>query len=746
MGDLPWAFRGDDHEAPFISEGSASDRAPEIFVFLSDEDAEKNDPNHPTTEDIYVLDRNLRRITEQTTIVTRDGQCIIRPSAGQRTEEEDYHLSGMRLYSLESDWPLFLGVPQLRISKPETFRAVPAREVSWRQQGYDWQPYPTGFGLWQVRHVQSGELRYLSRLGLLPDQFNLRLTPGTDMTKGHMELSGADGAMVEGHAEDTELTTQGMGDTLQVHVRARDAAAVPARIALRLHWQNAAELTVYAPFPGRGGRFLHDGKPVDGEIAVDDLYGVRATALSAANLERFWIEGELKAPDLPNDVLRVAYFRVPLGKSGLTYERSLIHLRSTIELLFGASSSSSTRVRVRIVDGLQHEHDVLQVRRFSGTINYDTASETFVARQTVGVEPPTIYEALPIARPDTDPVPLQLVDPSNVSNGATFPPDMNIEEPWLVVARHTDRVRIRPIVFPGTLTRQVAGDGKLLCLHDAIRLREPQSRFHAIAAAMDAMLAAEDTIQSTDDWSFLTDTLLRAEGLPATSFDLLKVLATKSELLVRCMFRLESTPRQLLWRLDDDLPFSWLMIRRDIWLAEYRLAYDRLRDQLAGVMDADKIARNQIISILKEGNRWFPALYTVNCDIGFQMQGHRVPETVVAAAIEKRDDKTQEQLTLRYSMNDWPKGDGRLQWRYELERGELLDDLTIWQQDGRSPRERQPIFDTPVAAAWCCFASEPTDRTTFLVRSVRAHDPEWFDVAYEAAWFQLALMQDEGQI
>ena len=263
---------------------------------------------------------------------------------------------------------------------------------------------------------------------------------------------------------------------------------------------------------------------------------------------------------------------------------------------------------------------------------------------------------------------------------------------------------------------------------------------------MDAMLAAEDTSRSADDWSFLTDSLLRAEGLPATAFDLLKVLATKPKLLVRCLFRLESTPRQLLWQLDDELPFSWLMIRRDIWLTEYRLVFDRLCDQLAEYVDADQFARDYIISILNEGNKWFPALYTVNCDIGFQMQGNGIPNAIVAAAREKRNDKTQEQLTLRYSMNDWPKGDGRLQWKNELERGELLDDLAIWQQEGRWPRERQPIFDTPVAAAWCCFASEPTDRTTFLVRRIRAHDPEWFDLAYEAAWFQLALMQDEGRI
>ena len=505
---------------------------------------------------------------------------------------------------------------------------------------------------------------------------------------------------------------------------------------------------MYAPFPGRGGRFLRDGGPVDGALAVDDLYGVRATALAAASSEQFWVEGELKAPDLHSNLLRVAYFRVPLGKSGMAHELSLIDLRSTIELLLGASSSSHAVVGLRIVDGLQQEHDVVQVHRFAGAVEYD-ASMTFLAkRQTVGCEPPTTYEALPIARPDADPAHLHVVGPANAPNGAVFPQDMNLDEPWLVVARHDDRVRVRPVVVRGRSSgssgTDVIGHEDALCLREAVSVHKRDSRLRAIAAALDAMIAAEDTRQVEDEWSFLTDALLCAEGLPATAFDLLKVLARKPRLLVRCMLRLESAPRQLLWRLDDELPFSWLMIRRDIWWTEALQALDRFREQLHGLDDGVQIARNHIGSILTEGADRFHGLYTVSCDIGFRLRGRAVPDPIVDDARKKRDDKTQEQLTLRYNMNDWPKSNGRREWSEELEQGQSLHDLAIWQQEGEL-RERQPIFDTPVAAAWCCFGSKPTDRTTFLVKRIRAHDPEWFDLAYEAAWLQLALMQDRSK-
>ena len=144
-------------------------------------------------------------------------------------------------------------------------------------------------------------------------------------------------------------------------------------------------------------------------------------------------------------------------------------------------------------------------------------------------------------------------------------------------------------------------------------------------------------------------------------------------------------------------------------------------------------------AILDEGTE--RGLRAVAVDIDFRLKGGRIPDPIVEAARKKRDEDTQAQLTLRSGTNDWPKGYGRNEWAEEFEQGHLLKQQAIWQRLDE-PRERQPIFDTPVVAAWCCFHSQPTEPTTFLVKRMRAHDPEWFDSAYEAAWLRLAVDQD----
>ena len=583
--------------------------------------------------------------------------------------------------------------------------------------------------------MHGGELRHLSRTGILPEQFSVRLVPGSDMSEGLVELNNADGAKVLGD-QNIEIDARVEGNAVRAHVRAHNAAVAPARVQLRLHWQGAEELVVLVPFPGQGGRFLRDGRLVDGSIAVDDLYGARAAAISAAGSKRFWIEGDLKAPDLEHGLLTVAYFRLPLRQSGMTHEMPLIDARPMIELLLGASSSSDTRVVLRIVDEFQNQHGALQIHRFAGTVEYDSSTAFVQAPQTRNSQPAVTFEALPISRPDADPVRLDIIDPAGAPHVAELPQDVNLNEPWLVVARQDDRLHVRPVVVGGRSndsSNMLPDDVPLL--HEALRLNDQDSRIQATAAAIDVMLDTEDARRADNEWSFLTNSLLRAEGLPATELDLLKVLVTKPRLLARCVFRLESAPRRQLWQLEDDLQFSWLLIRRDVWWTEAERLFNRLREQL----DDDQLVRQHMTSVLDEGTE--RGLRAVAVDIDFRLKGGRIPDPIVEAARKKRDEDTQAQLTLRSGTNDWPKGYGRNEWAEELQQGHPLNQQAIWQRDDE-PRERQPIFDTPVAAAWCCFHSQPTETTTFLVKRMRAHDPEWFDSAYEAAWFRLAVDQD----
>ena len=760
LGDLPWAFRGDDGECPFIGEGSVSNRAPEIVVLVPDgcttvdrigsawvEPSAKTveEPAPRMGEEIRVLDRVLWRIAEPTTLETGSGRCMIRPSA--QAAEEEYRLSGQRFYDLEAAWPVFRGTPTLHIARAEQApRAVPVNEVTWRKTGGEWRQSPDALGLWEVRHVRGGELRHHGRVGILPNRFNMLIEPGSDISEGYLAFNGTEAVMVSGHGEEAVLAIQGRGDAVRVHVTARDAAP-PANVHLRLYWHGAAPLPVQAPFPGQGGRFLQDGRPLDRDLSVDDLYGVRATALSPDDSQKFRIEGELNAPD-PGSLLRVAHFRRSLRRSGVIHELPLIDVRPMIELLLAASSSSDARVVLRIVDRYGNRHGVAQVRRFTAALEYDPGMVFVSVSPALNNEPAVTFEALPIARPDDEPVALDIVGPADAPHGAVVS-ELDIREPWLVVARHDERVRVQPIVIGGRSSESDAfvgvRDTEPPRFPEAIRDEDFELRTQNIAAAMDAMLKGTDTTRDEEEWSFLTDTLLHAEGIPATALDLLKVLVAKPNLLVRCMFRLESAPRQLLWRLEDELPLSWLLIRRDIWWAEAKQAFHRLRGQLTGAIDGDhdQIARDHICSILSEGADRLPALGSMATDVELRLAGGRVSKEFVAKVLQMRDDETPEQIRLRVNLDDWPQGDGRNEWQQELEYGGLIAKKGLWQSQNVL-RERQPVFDTPVAAAWCCFLSKPTPRATFLVKRIRMHDPEWFDLAYGAAWYQLALMHDRS--
>ena len=752
LGELPWAFRGTD-DCSFIGEGSVANRSPVILVlvpdgctpdggFAVDESFEElgEEPGLDLTESVRILGRTLWRIAEETSIETESGRCVIRPSSGIATAEE-YRLSGERFYGFDSPWPLYRGRPTIRFAKAEqAARAVPANEVGWRQGRGEWQSHPTGFGLWDVRHVAAGELRHFSRAGILPERFDLSVRPGRDMSEGHLVLTDAEAVMVAGSDPDTEVSATTTGDELRIQVTASDPAAPPVRIRLRLHWPGANELTVQAPFPGHGGRFLREGSPLDHDLATDDLYGVRATALSPNSTQKFWIEGELKALDA-RELLRVAHFRQPLRKFGVTYELPLIEVRPMIELLLSGSSSSDAHVALQIVDRYQTVHETTRVSRFAAALECNPELGLVSVSPAIEDETSPTFEAFPLKRPGDDTEPLESGGPADAPHCAVLPQDLDLKEPWLLVMRHDDKIRAQP--------ERVGGSSELVpepdptgattsTLAEALAIEDMDLRTERLGAAMDAMLEHEDSERTEDEWVFLTDSILRVEGLPATTLDLLRVLVTRPQLLVRSLFRVDSAPRQFLWRLDDELPFSWLLVRRNTWWREARKESDRLRKQLVGFRDDhDQMARDYVVSILSEGSDRLGALDTVSTDVALRLECADLTAGFVKAVLQERDARTPDLIRAWASENRWPEGYGRDAWAMEL--GKLPS--MLWQNQ-EELRPRQPIFDTPVAAAWCCFTAEPTERTTFLVKRIRAHDRDWFDLAYSAAWFQLAWMQD----
>ena len=743
LSELPWSFRTGD-ECSFVGEGTVSSRAPEMLVLVSKSSSlhgsEPPDGSAMAEGSVHALDRFVWRVSAPVVVETTSGRCTIRPSS-QQAPDEEYRLSGKRLYDLSAAHPLFLGTPILRVAKADgTPRALPAREIEWRTGGREWRASPTGPGLWQVRHVHAGELRFLGRVGVLPRSMSVAIEPGQEISKGHVLLQNADGVRVAAKRGDATATFAVVDSGIRVHATATDSANPPVRLLLRLQWPGASELVADVPFPGQGGRFVVNGRSVHSRISLDQLYGVKATALSPSRLRRFWLEGELRADDL-GDLRRIAHLRVPLKASGVQHELSLADERSRLALLVAASSSSDAHVALRIVDDAQREHAVTQVYRCAAAIDY----EPDLALVTVSPPPETVttFQALPVAQPAIEATPLTPLGPGNASAGAIRPDSESLSHSRVLLVGRNDHVQVRPLAVGGKSAPTTTYPPPRL--REAVNLADSDVRQEALGAAIDAMLESDDRDPDEEEWSFLNDYIRLAEDLPATALDLLGVLVTKPQFLVRCLFRLDVTPRKLLWRLEEELPFSWLLVPRRTWWSEAKRAFDQLRETLANLLDSDNrdrardMAHAQMASILEEGEQQIAGLLTVATDVTARLAGGRVSSDFVKAVATGRDRALSEVIRLRASLDDWPKGDSRQQWCLELERGELIQ--RFWLHRDEHP-DRQPFFDTPVAAAWSCYFGEPTARTVFLVKQMRAHDIDWFDRSYTATWFALAETQD----
>ena len=733
LGVLPWIFRVDD-ECPFVGEGTVRNRSPELIV-LAPSDSRVTSATASAAEDASVLGRSIWRLSESAQFDTGNGICRVTPGA-DRVSDEDYRLAGPRHHDLDCRYRLFLGVPKLYIDRPDQPpRAVPATEISWKGPEGEWSSAPDSetCGIWQVRHQRDGELRFLERVGILPREFTVSLEPGGDISEGTVVLDGAQGVRAVLDGDDVHGSHDVDGATTRIHVKARDAGLPPSRFSIHLDWRGSRPLIVHIPFPGSGGRFSRDGEPLQGPLAVNNLHGVRATALSPNASDRFFIDGELRAMDL-GDLVRVAYLRRELPKSALAHELPLIEIRSRVESLLASSSSDDAHVVLRITNRWGVEQATTQVWQYAFDMEYEEDDGILSIPS-----PSIVYEALPVARPGDTSVLLEPMGFDADSSPAVLPQDLNLDEPWLVLARRDTVIVAHPLLIQARWSAPIDEDESSL---ERAVMAPHSTQPQLIQKALDAMVKNDDTETTDRNWQFLTETLLCADDLPASSLDVLKHLVSTPRLLVRSAFRLEQAPRKILWQLEEVLPFSWLLIKRTEWWDEARRAVDRLAAELADIEDGETLAREHIVSILEEGAAYISALDTIETDIAIRLEGGRLSKDLVDAVTGERDRKTVEQIQWRSTRDDWPRGDGRQEWIEELEGGKLLNKL--WQNTNEL-RVRTPLFDTPVAAAWCCFLSPPTPRTVFLVKRIREQDPEWFDIAYSAIWYKLARIQDNGQ-
>ena len=118
LGELPWAFRADEHECPFVGQGTVRNRATEIIVLVPPHT--EDPPDHVVVEG-HALERPIWRTALPIKLETSSGSCVIHPATAEQPSQE-YRFGGERWYQMTSEFPLFRSAPMLRASSRMGFR------------------------------------------------------------------------------------------------------------------------------------------------------------------------------------------------------------------------------------------------------------------------------------------------------------------------------------------------------------------------------------------------------------------------------------------------------------------------------------------------------------------------------------------------------------------------------------------------------------------------------------------------
>ncbi|MFQ5675189.1 MAG: STY4851/ECs_5259 family protein, partial [bacterium] len=460
--ELPLVFvdrEGGAQTLEFWAQGSLSSRFPEVFVlsqFMPEPLSSTSDCDEIEliAESLQVLEeeRCLYRLSGEFSItLDQDMTCVIRT---QQTEESraEYRFDGRRNYLVETKWPVFMGTPLVRrVQDKGRVNKVPIEELYWSKTTgkRKWQQVSQSpAGLVELRHRQNGECLFARRVIILPAEAQVSLVPTDDRNKGRIELRqiGTNLVSWEDHCGvDIEKTIN--DDVVVLHCTAEKATH--GKIRLKLRWDNGCECDFEIPFPAEGGRFVApDGRVLTASeyVALDNLFGYSAAALSLHGGRSFKILGELKGSDIDGPMHRFWHFEAPLSEvtgNLNVYELPLYELQQKLKQLFSLSSDRDAVVTLQLLCSGSLEAR-LDVRQFVGELQFDYDSREVRIEHCDGhgeLHLNESIELLPLADPEAESHHLQARDEELV-----WPIEQEILErgPWLAVAPEKGRSRYRP--------------------------------------------------------------------------------------------------------------------------------------------------------------------------------------------------------------------------------------------------------------------------------------------------------------
>jgi hypothetical protein len=330
----------------------------------------------------------------------------------------------------------------------------------------------------------------------------------------------------------------------------------PAEVELTTLQADGNELKhrVRVPMP-QGGFIAANGRPLTAHanVAFQDMNQILCRG--GAGDERPELQIRLTAPQ--NGPLA----GVTLGRVvGFVHDLPLVRLRPDLRRMHATADARDGEISLCVLrSGMPGP--MLRLSSFDSDLAVDRTNLRVELRDLMGrvLKQPegAGLVALCLARPADLVLPLV-----SASDAGWLLPNDEQPGPWLLLGAGSLAGHVRPRIWSGSVAQ--AADCPFA---SAAALREQLIRDAAFDAALDTLNQAPFDASAASGWDFLDATLDASAYAPAACFDVLTRAANRPDVLAHWLLRADEHRMSRLAALEDELPFSWVLVPLSSWRA-----------------------------------------------------------------------------------------------------------------------------------------------------------------------------------